>query len=130
MTNWIDPKTSTAMSDQKISMVGTGGRIICDQKNRGVQIVTEDNGVEDINPYFNLSISNNHFDGATNTGYGVRNIIQFIKDVNDINCSLKTLDYFEKFRPTFKNSMVSTIILESLQESLINNSKKINIPKW
>ena len=32
LLNWIDPKFTTAMSDQKLNFVGTLGRIELDQK--------------------------------------------------------------------------------------------------
>ena len=52
VTNWIDPDGTSAMSDQKITVVGTLGRYQIDQKHRGAQLVTEQRGVEDVNPYF------------------------------------------------------------------------------
>ena len=33
LTNWIDPETSSSMSDQKIKLVGTTGRFESDQHN-------------------------------------------------------------------------------------------------
>ena len=48
-TSWIDPCTSTAMSDQRYRLVGAEGRVDCDQKNRGVDLVTAA-GAEAINP--------------------------------------------------------------------------------
>ena len=51
ITNWIDPNTTSAMSDQAIKLIGTKGRIESDQKNRGMRLVSEQ-GIEDINPYF------------------------------------------------------------------------------
>lgn len=33
ITNWIDPDETSAMSDQKINVVGTNGRFQADQKN-------------------------------------------------------------------------------------------------
>ena len=40
LTNWIDPYATSAMSDQKIKLVGTMGRIECDQKERGLKLIT------------------------------------------------------------------------------------------
>ena len=36
--SWVDANVSSALSDQKYKVVGTLGRIECDQKNRGVEI--------------------------------------------------------------------------------------------
>src|SRR3972149_5716305 len=43
-TNWIDPENTSAMSDQRIKVIGTKGRYEADQKNRGIRIVTDENG--------------------------------------------------------------------------------------
>ena len=40
------------MSDQKINVVGTKGRFQADQKHRGVQVVQDELGIQEINPYF------------------------------------------------------------------------------
>ena len=50
--NWIDSNKSSAMSDQKISFIGTKGRIDSDQKNRGLQIVDDKNGINDLTRIF------------------------------------------------------------------------------
>ena len=76
LTNWIDPNTTSAMSDQKITVVGVNGRYQLDQKNRGAQLVTEDGGVEDINPYFTQLYRG--ADGQVGiNGYGPKCIRQF-----------------------------------------------------
>ena len=35
--NWIDPNSSSAMSDQRLLIVGTNARCLADQKNRGLE---------------------------------------------------------------------------------------------
>ena len=52
LTNWIDPETSTAMSDQKIKIIGTKGHFESDQKDRGIRINIDDENFEHPNPYF------------------------------------------------------------------------------
>ena len=52
LTNWIDPETSSAASDQKLKFVGSKGRYEADQKERGIRINTDEDGIEHINPDF------------------------------------------------------------------------------
>ena len=35
-SSWIDPNSSSSMSDQKITIIGSDGKIVSDQKNRGL----------------------------------------------------------------------------------------------
>ena len=124
LTNWIDSNKSTALSDQKINIVGTKGRYQADQKNRGISLTTDANGSQEINPYFS-SYTHNGNKSISYNGYGIKNIVQFIHDVINFknrNVSLKELD---KFRPTFKASMVSMAVLEAAKKSLKNKSKKV-----
>jgi predicted dehydrogenase len=122
-TNWIDPNTTSAMSDQKITVVGTRGRYQADQKNRGVQLVTEEHqGAEEVNPYF----SQLYLDGDGTFGihgYGPRCITQFLTDVRDIvDGRLRRQDLTNK-RPSFQQSLVSTAVVEAVNRSLAQNSQ-------
>ena len=78
LCNWIDPNNTSAVSYQSIKFIGTKGRIESDQKNRGLQLVTDREGIEDINPYFNqnYTIENNVFF----KGYGIESFLQFFQD--------------------------------------------------
>jgi predicted dehydrogenase len=117
LTNWIDPDTSSAMSDQTISVVGTKGRFDSDQKNRGVQITTDEKGVEDFNPYF----SQFYGDGSGHKkfqGYGEKSIRRFLEDVWFIKNKMGHPKDFEGIRPTFKDGLVSTAVIEAVNKSL------------
>src|SRR5438132_13296207 len=52
MTNWIDPDATSALSDQRIKIIGSQGRYESDQKRRGIQIVSDDQGIQEPNPDF------------------------------------------------------------------------------
>jgi len=101
VTDWIAPDSSSAMSDQRITVVGTQGRYQSDQKHRGVQLVTEYGGVEDINPYFTQlytgidSVSGVH-------GYGPRSIRQFLTDVRDLVVGACQRQDLISIRPSFQ----------------------------
>ena len=75
ISNWIDSNKSSAMSDQVIKFIGTKGRIISDQKNRGLQIVSDEKGIEDINPYFTSIIKNFNNLSNQSLGYGISSIL-------------------------------------------------------
>jgi len=123
-SNWIDPNNTSAMSDQKISIIGTKGRIFSDQKNRGLQLVLEKDGVKDLNPYF-TSFSKNYKNNKLEfSGYGIDSIISYLDTViNFINNNY----YNSKERPSFEQALYSTAILEACKKSLNNNNKTINI---
>ncbi len=126
VTNWIDPNTSSAMSDQKISVVGTQGRVDSDQKNRGVQIVSDEHGIEDFNPYF----SQIYTDATGQTifrGYGERSFHQFFADVSNIKVGNQTPADLKDLRPTFEQGLVSTAVIDAVTTSLKIKSAWVNV---
>ena len=76
LVNWIDPETSSTMSDQKIKFVGTNGRYEGDQKERGVRILLDGQPLEEPNPDFCRAYQTT--DGKLAwEGYGIDSIISF-----------------------------------------------------
>lgn len=119
-TNWIDPNCSSALSDQKYKVVGTVGRIECDQKNRGVELVTPSTGIQQINPYFSDYLPDPN--GETRfSGYGYTSIAIFMDDVKNLEAGKVSLDQLTKNRPSFTDSLVSTAVVEAANESMMNN---------
>ena len=114
---WIDPESSSAMSEQRYLLVGASGRIECDQKNRGLRVVGPDRGVEDLNPYFS-----EYLDAAGGplefTGYGYRSIERFLLDVADLKAGAVTPKELEGVRPTFRSAFASTAVVQAVRESL------------
>lgn len=126
-TSWVDPNTSTALSDQKYKVIGMKGRIECDQKNRGIEVVHESLGIKHINPYFSEYVYDPH--GQLEfRGYGYTSINLFIKDVRNLLDNKVSVDELEKTRPTFHHALVSTAVVEAVNCSLKDQSrwKKIN----
>lgn len=116
-TNWIDPNTTSAMSDQKYKIIGTKGRIELDQKYRGIEVVNEDEGIREINPYFSEFVD--EFTGNYRfAGYGYRSVHQFFKDVTEFQNGGVTLEYLAEHRPGFRNSLVSVAVVEAANYSL------------
>lgn len=125
LTNWIDPAETSAMSDQKIKVIGTKGRFESNQKRRGIMIVSDEKGIEEPNPYFCSAY------GASGEayyhGYGVNSIHQFLDDVVKIEEGKIKIEDLEDKRPTFRQSIVPTAVLEAINQSLKNNGKWVAI---
>ncbi|PLY03577.1 MAG: hypothetical protein C0623_00745 [Desulfuromonas sp.] len=119
-TNWIDPVSTSAMSDQTFTIVGTSGRIDCDQKNRGIELVTEKTGVQAVNPYFSEYLPGP--DGALAFGgYGHKSINLFLADVESLQAGDLTPDDLVDCRPSFLQSRVSTAVIEAVNMSLTSD---------
>lgn len=127
LTHWVDPNTTSAMSNQAIKVIGTDGRIECDQKHRGIQTVTERAGVEDLNPYFSCFYREPNGSHRF-AGYGYESFRTFLGDVAGIRRGERTSADFEGTRPTFRSSLVSTAIVEASNESLARDGAWVEIP--
>jgi predicted dehydrogenase len=128
LTNWIDPVKTSAMSDQKIKVIGTEGRIESNQKYRGLKIIDK-TGIEDINPYFSkfyYDIDNKYMNFK---GYGHSSIYQFIKDSHSIINGKKKPNKNKGLRATFEEAMISTAIIEAVNYSLQKNNQWVKIDK-
>lgn len=116
-TNWIDPDCSSAMSDQRYKIVGTRGRLEIDQRNRGIELVREGEGVRYPNPYFSEFLPGP--DGVPEfQGYGYKSIACFIDDVRALRAGSKSLEQLESCRPTFGQSLVSTAVVDAVNAAL------------
>lgn len=118
-TNWIDPRCTSALSDQKYKVIGTEGRIECDQKNRGLEMVNEKLGIQQINPYFSEYLYGANGDLQFG-GYGHKSISLFIQDISDLRQKKTTVEILEKQRPTFRQALVSTAVIDAVNRSLAN----------
>jgi predicted dehydrogenase len=128
-TNWIDPNKTSAMSDQKITVVGTNGRYQVDQKNRGAQLVTETGGIEEVNPYFSQIYTAGDGEISVN-GYGPRCIIQFLKDVNSVlDGRIKKEDLVSQ-RPTFRDCLPSCAVVEAANQSLALRGEWVSVAEY
>lgn len=116
-TNWIDPESTSAMSDQKIKVIGTKGRYESDQKRRGITVVTDEKGIEEPNPDF-CSTYLADLDTFSYQGYGIKSIHTFIKDAIDLVHNDITIQQLELLRPTFKESLPSTAVIDAINTSI------------
>jgi hypothetical protein len=56
--------------------------------------------------------------GRAFQGYGYKSIACFLRDVADLRRGSTTLEALEALRPTLKHSLVSTAIVEAVNDSL------------
>jgi len=127
LCNWIDPNNSSAMSDQQLLFVGTKGRIQADQKNRGLEFIGDDNNINAINPYFNLSKTSPIDNKLNFSGCGITSILTFFNDVLNFKSKKIKLKDLNFLRPSFNHSVISTAVIESVSQSLNKKNKKITI---
>ena len=121
LTSWLDLESSSAMSDQKIKVLGTKGRYEADQKERGIVMDSEQSGIEHINPDFCRPFGTE--DGSVRwQGYGIDSITTFLSDVLGLERGVVSIESLEKERPTFRESLISTSVLEAAHLSLESHS--------
>lgn len=127
LTGWIDPESTSAMSDQRLEVIGTRGRYHSDQKHRGVTFTSDLGRVEEINPYFSQIYPS--VDGVTKrmAGYGPQSVVQFLRDVADIVSNRQTPAALSGLRATFASSLPVAQVLEASQQSLGNNNAWIPV---
>ncbi len=125
-TNWVDPSNTSALSDQKYKVIGTLGRIECDQKNRGLEFVSEEIGIQQVNPYFSDYLPDEN-GNLQFTGYGNKSIYIFLNDILDLKKGKTTLYHLNIYRPSFKDSLVSVAVIEAVNKSMSENSQWIDV---
>ena len=78
-------------------------------------------GVQHINPDFCMAYG--FSDGSIHwSGYGIESITTFINDVVALESGLKTLSELQTERPSFKESLISTMVTEAAHRSIDNGS--------
>ena len=125
ITNWIDSESSSAMSDQKIKVIGTKGRYEADQKKRGICLTTDENGIEEPNPDF-CSMYGSQNGDMSFQGYGIDSITRFFNDVTMIENEQLKVKHLDSQRPTFKESIVPTVIIEAVNMSIAENGRWVS----
>ncbi|MBI2240487.1 MAG: Gfo/Idh/MocA family oxidoreductase [Magnetospirillum gryphiswaldense] len=118
--NWIDPDTTSAMSDQRITLVGEGGRLDLDQKHRGVELVRRDQPSQALNPYFAefLPTADGH---DRFSGYGPACVGTFVADVAAITAGTVRAADLRDRRPSFADALASCAVVEAVNHSLAHD---------
>jgi DNA-binding transcriptional LysR family regulator len=116
-SNWIDPDTNSALSDQRFKIVGTKGRIECDQRNRGIELARQGAGVALINPYYADFLPD--VDGNLEfQGYSLKSIARFMADVVMLKRGETSLSHLDKTRPSLRQALVSTAVIDAVNRAL------------
>lgn len=131
LTHWVDPGCTSAVSYQSIKLIGTHGRFESDQKNRGVEAVSEHGGVSHPNPYFCQPYPGPEPGKLQWRGYGIDSILQFFADTLDVVSGRLTSRDLAAQRPSFRQAMVATAISEAVHQSLSQDGQwtSIKIPE-
>jgi D-galacturonate reductase len=119
---WVDPQGTSALSDQRFMLVGSEGRVDLDQKDRGVTLVTAASGIEAVNPYFSMFLTD-ACGTAEFQGYGFKSIERYVLDVFDVIANGVPARSFEGSRPSIKQALVSTGVVEAANRSLLLNGE-------
>ncbi len=130
LVNWVDPNTSSAMSYQSIKVVGTRGRYESDQKCRGQQLVTDEGGIEDINPYFTQAYPAGPGGRMEYLGYGIESVRTFLEDVRKVCDADVTVEELEGLRPTLRQALVSTAVSEAVGQSLCSGGQWVPVKNF
>ncbi len=125
LTNWIEPESSSAMSNQRIKVIGTKGRYEADQKRRGICVTSDEGGVEEPNPDF-CSMYGSQNGDISFQGYGIDSINQFLKDVTLIELGQLKVKDMDCQRPTFRESIVPTVIIEAVNRSIAEDGRWVS----
>ena len=123
--NWIDPNATSALSYQSLKVIGTLGRFESDQKDRGLRFITDEAGIEDVNPYFTQSYPAGT--GQAYRGYGIDSVRTFLEDVRDMADGLCTPADLASCRPTLEQALTSTAVVEAVNRSLAGRASWVSI---
>ncbi len=123
---WIDPRCTSALSDQRFTLVGSVARMDVDQKNRGMEFVKDGLGVQHVNPYFSDYLPT--MDGRMEfQGYGYKSVRCFLDDVQALKAGRISLDELDISRPSFRQGLVSTAVVEAVNTSISQSSRWVDI---
>ena len=121
--SWIESNNSSSMSKQDFHLIGSKGRLDCEQKERGLKILTDHSYTEEINPDFSKIYS--YKDSYIFEGYGIQSINTILE-----NIYYENYDDKDKRICNIKEALYSTSVIEAAFESLKNNSKWIKIDSF
>jgi len=127
LSGWIDPERSSAMSDQRLEVVGTGGRYLSDQKDRGITFASEA-GDEKINPYFSQLLPDPSDRFFRARGYGPESVVTFIRDAGRSREEVEEIIKQPGLRADFSSSVQVAAVCEAVRESLAGDGRWVTLP--
>ena len=119
LCNWIQSSNYPCISKQSFQMVFDQGRVDAVQDNRGLSIVSDNSKYEFINPDFSRRYC--HGPSIKFEGYGIDSVVSFLEYVSEP--SLRS-----PFMCDLHDAIISTSVIEAVNQSLSNNSDWISLP--
>jgi hypothetical protein len=96
-------------------------------KDRGLRIVTEGDGIQDLNPHFTQSYPT--AEGSREyRGYGIDSIRTFQEDVRMLHDGECTPTDLQARRPTLRQALVSTAVMDAVSRGLRGDGAWVPIP--
>ena len=120
LSSWVESNLSSAISKQDFNLIGTLGRVSCEQKERGVRFLSDISPTEEINPDFTKMYKKGSF--FEFEGYGIDSILNFIHYVNDSDFCIK-----DRRLCSVNEALVSTSVIDAAYKSLNDISRWKNI---
>jgi predicted dehydrogenase len=120
--SWSDPKCSPGKSHQRVDLQFENGRIIADQKNRGMEI-WGDNRYDQVNPNFFQFFKNPFIEDYSPRGYGFESIENFIDILSN---PMSNIIENSKLFPWAFNCIKTDFALSLAQKSLNENGNWVN----
>ena len=80
--------------------------------------ITEAEGIEDLNPYFTQSYPTGDGSSREYRGYGIDSVRTFLEDVRKLHDGECTPADLEPHRPTLRQALVSTAVVDAVNQSL------------
>ena len=103
------------MSKQDFHLVGTKGRLDCEQKERGLKILTDEEYTEEVNPDFSKVYS--HKGSFIFEGYGIDSINTYLSNVMNKSYYKNDTRICDA-----KEAIYSTAVIEAASKSIEINS--------
>ena len=80
-----------------------------------------------MNPYFASSWKETINQNLIFNGYGIKSVLQFVKDVQMFKDGEIELETLENTRPSFKVCRISSAVIEAAHQSLAQQNFPVNI---
>lgn len=121
-SSWVESNLASAMSKQNFNLIGTKGRVDCEQKERGLKLLTDFSHTEDINPDFTRMYKKKDF--FEFEGYGIDSIINFIHYIKKSDFCIA-----DRRLCSAKEALISTAVIDAATKSLEDFSEWKDVAK-
>jgi hypothetical protein len=129
-TSWVLPDANPNLTNQGFQITCTEGEFRADNADRNSNFVTTTEGYQRFNPkFFKPLLDWKNFDRDYWAGYGGESIIQPLDDILLLHerpaDRQKLLHEFERTRPTPRQALIATAVVEAVRMSLANDNRAV-----